>query len=86
VTNVTLSAGVTTVVDFGYTSEGDSNGNDMVTGMDFSLLAGAFGSTSANTTGRWNPNCDFDRNNAVTGMDFSLLAGSFNEVGPLQGY
>jgi len=81
VTNVTLSAGVTTVVDFGYTSEGDSNGNDAVTGMDFSLLSGVF-----NTAPAGNPNCDFDRNNAVTGMDFSLLAGSFNEVGPLQPY
>ena len=58
-TNVTLSAGNTTVVNFGTTRDGDSDGNDMVTGMDFSLLAGAFGSTSANTTGRWNPNCDW---------------------------
>jgi len=84
VTNVTLSAGVTTVVDFGTTREGDSDGNDAVTGMDFSLLAGAFGSTPA--APNWNANCDFDRNNAVTGMDFSLLAGNFNKVGPLQGY
>ena len=80
-TSVTLSAGMTTVVNFGTTREGDSNGNDAVTGMDFSLLAGVF-----NTAPAGNPNCDFNRDNAVTGMDFSLLAGNFNVVGPLQGY
>jgi len=41
-TNVTLSVGMTTVVDFGTTREGDANGNDAVTGMDFSLLNGNF--------------------------------------------
>jgi len=80
VTGVTLSAGVTTVVDFGETREGDSDGNNAVTGMDFSLLSGAFGSTPANPA-KWNANCDFDRNNAITGMDFSLLSGDFNKVG-----
>ena len=79
VTGVTLNS--TTVVDFGTTREGDSNGNDAVTGMDFSLLAGVF-----NTAPAGNPNCDFNRDNAVTGMDFSLLNGNFNKVGPLQGY
>jgi len=80
-TSVTLSAGMTTVVNFGTTREGDADGNDAVTGMDFSLLAGVF-----NTAPPGNPNCDFNRDNAVTGMDFSLLAGNFNKVGPLQGY
>jgi len=80
-TSVTLNAGMTTVVNFGTTREGDSNGNDAVTGMDFSLLNGVF-----NTAPAGNPNCDFNRDNAVTGMDFSLLNGNFNTVGPLQGY
>ena len=44
-TSITLSAGVTTVVNLGTTREGDSDGNDAVTGMDFSLLAGNFGQT-----------------------------------------
>ena len=80
-TSVTLTNNITNVVDFGTTNEGDSNGNDAVTGMDFSILAGVF-----NTAPAGNPNCDFNRDNAVTGMDFSLLAGNFNTVGPLQGY
>jgi hypothetical protein len=80
-TSVTLTNNITNVVDFGTTREGDSNGNDAVTGMDFSILAGVF-----NTAPAGNPNCDFNRDNAVTGMDFSLLAGNFNTVGPLQGY
>jgi len=81
VTNVTLSAGALTVVDFGTTREGDANGNDAVTGMDFSLVSGVF-----NTAPPGNPNCDFDRNGAVSGMDFSLLNGNFNKVGSLVGY
>ena len=83
VTNVTLNIGVLTVVDFGTTREGDADGNDAVTGMDFSLLSGAFGSTPA--APNWNANCDFDRNNAITGMDFSLLTGNFGKTGHLQG-
>ena len=83
VTNVTLNAGALTVVDFGTTREGDADGNDAVTGMDFSLLTGAFGSTPA--APNWNANCDFDRNNAITGMDFSLLTGNFGKTGDLQG-
>ena len=80
-TSVTLTNNITNVVDFGTTREGDSDGNDAVTGMDFSILAGVF-----NTAPAGNPNCDFNRDNAVTGMDFSLLAGNFNVVGPLQGF
>ena len=76
--NVTIAENSTTVVDFGTTREGDANGSDAVTGMDFSLLSGVFNSAPAG-----NPNCDFDRNNAVGGMDFSLLNGQFNRVGPL---
>ena len=81
VTNQTLTAGNTTVVNFGTTREGDADGNDAVTGMDFSLLAGAFMSIPAYPN--WNPNCDFNRNNAVTGKDFSLLSDSFDQTGDL---
>jgi hypothetical protein len=83
-TNVTLIGDNTTVVDFGTTREGDSDNDDAVTILDFSLLAGAFSSTPASPN--WNPNCDFDRNGAVVILDFSLLAGSFGQAGPLQGY
>jgi len=84
VTNVTVGVNETVEVDFGTTREGDSNGNDAVTAIDFSLLAGAFGSIPGDPN--WNANCDFDRNDAVTAMDFSLLAGNFGTAGPLQGY
>ena len=80
-TSVTLSAGNTTVVDFGEIREGDSDGNDAITILDFSKLAACFG-----TSPPGNPNCDFDRNNAITILDFSLLAGNFGQAGPLQGY
>ena len=83
-TSVTLTNNSTTGVDFGTTREGDSNDSDAVTIIDFSLLAGAFGSTPA--SGSWNPNCDFDRNGAVVILDFSLLAGNFGKAGPMQGY
>jgi len=84
VTNVTINVGALTEVDFGTTREGDSDGNDAITIMDFSLLAGAFGSTPA--SGNWNPNCDFDRNGAVVIVDFSLLASNFGQSGDLLGY
>jgi len=77
-TGVGLIDNGVTSVDFGTTREGDSNDNDAVTGMDFSLLSGVFGSSPPS-----NPNCDFDRDNAVTGMDFSLLAGNFGLIGDL---
>jgi len=80
-TSVTLTNGITTVVDFGETREGDSDGNDAITILDFSKLAACFG-----TSPPGNPNCDFDRNNAITILDFSLLAGNFGLAGPLQGY
>jgi hypothetical protein len=83
-TSVTLTNNSTVVVDFGTTREGDSNDSDAVTIIDFSLLAGAFGSTPA--SGNWNQNCDFDRNGAVVILDFSLLAGNFGKAGPMQGY
>jgi len=83
-TSVTLSAGMTTVVNFGTTREGDSDGNDAVVILDFSILAAAFGSVPA--SGNWNPNCDFDRNGAVVILDFSLLASNFGQAGPLQPY
>jgi len=84
VTNVTINAGELTEVDFGTTREGDSDGNDAVTIVDFSLLAAAFGSTPASPN--WSANCDFDRNGAVIITDFSLLASNFGQSGDLLGY
>jgi len=81
-TGVVFYGGEITVVDFGTTREGDANNDDWVTGVDFSLLAGAFGSTPGDAN--WNANCDFNRDNAVTGMDFSLLNGNFGQGGDLQ--
>ena len=80
-TSVTLNNNSTNVVDFGTTREGDSNGNDADTGMDFSLLSAVF-----NTAPAGNPNCDFNRDGAVTGMDFSLLNGNFGKSGLMQPY
>jgi len=77
-TGVGLIDNGVTYVDFGTTREGDSNDNDAVTGMDFSILNGVF-----NTAPAGNPNCDFNRDKAVTGMDFSLLAGNFGLIGDL---
>ena len=83
VTNVTVGVNETIVVDFGILREGDASGDDAVTSIDFSLLAGAFGSIPGDPN--WNANCDFDRNGAVTIMDFSLLAASFGQCGDLYG-
>ena len=76
---VNLTAGGTTYVDFGSSREGDSNNNDIVTATDFSLLAGAYGSTPG--SGNWNEHCDFNRSGSVTATDFSLLAGNYGKSG-----
>ena len=81
---VNLTAGNTTCVDFGSSCEGDSNNNDRINAVDFSLLAGAYGSTPGSA--KWNWHCDFDRDGAITAADFSQLSGNYGKQGDLFSY
>jgi len=78
-TNVTLTAGVTTVVDFGTTREGDVNETDKVDGVDFSYLSGAYNAKPGD--GNWIATADLNRSGKVDGVDFSLLSGNYNVKG-----
>jgi 5'-nucleotidase/UDP-sugar diphosphatase len=81
VTNVTLSAGVTTVVDFGYTREGDSNNDDWITGADRSILYTDWGKTVP--PGTWH--ADFNRDGWLTGADRSFMYSVWGQHGDLVG-
>jgi hypothetical protein len=79
VTNVTLSAGVTTVVDFGYTREGDVNNDDWITGADRSILYTDWGKTVPPGTAY----ADFNRDGWLTGADRSLMYTCWSQHGDL---
>jgi hypothetical protein len=78
-TSVTLTAGNTTVVDFGTTREGDSNGDNNINILDISLLISAYGSSEGGLG--WNAHCDFNRDGYVNILDAVALAGNFGESG-----
>ena len=78
-TNVTLTTGNTTVVDFGTIREGDSNGDNNINILDISLLISAYGSSEGEPD--WNPHCDFNRDGYVNILDAVALAGNFGESG-----
>ena len=78
-TSVTLTTGNTTVVDFGTTREGDSNGDNNINILDISLLISAYGSSEGGPD--WNPHCDFNRDGYVNILDAVALAGNFGESG-----
>ncbi|MEH0153894.1 T9SS type A sorting domain-containing protein [Limibacter armeniacum] len=59
--------------------EGDANNDNMVSILDFSILAAAF-STELGDLG-FNGNTDFNEDDQITLPDFSLLALNFSEVG-----
>ena len=81
VTGVTLTAGNTTVVDFGTTREGDANNDDYVTMADLSLLLPAWNKHADDP--EYSVNYDFNRDGYVTMADLSLMLPNWNEHGDL---
>jgi C1A family cysteine protease len=79
VAGVTLSAGVTTVVDFGTPREGDSNNDDWITGADRSILYSDWG--KAVPPGTWH--ADFNRDGWLTGADRSFMYTNWGQKGDL---
>ena len=60
---------------------GDVNGDGYVDYVDLfpPLLATAYGSSVANTTGRWNPDCDFNFDGWVDYEDLGILAANYGK-------
>jgi hypothetical protein len=79
--SVTLTAGMTTVVNFGTTREGDSNNNDYVVMADLSLLLTALNTQAGDPA--YSVHYDFNRDGYVTMADLSLMLPSWNEHGDL---
>jgi len=71
VSNVTLTAGNTTVVDFGTTREGDANNDDSITGADRSLLYSGWNKSEGQAG--YNILYDFNRDGSLGGPDRSLM-------------
>jgi hypothetical protein len=72
-------AGGANAVNFGTLRAGDVNGDNRVTLLDFSALAGAFNRSSGQPG--WNANADLNGDGSVSLIDFSLLASNFNQTG-----
>jgi len=81
VVGVMLSAGNTTVVDFGTPREGDANNDDWVTGADRSILYGGWGSQSPNPGYNWK--ADLNRDGWLTGADRSIMYAYWGQKGDL---
>jgi len=80
-TSVALTAGNTTVVDFGTTREGDSNNDDIITGADRSLLYSGWGKSEGEAG--YNIHYDFNRDGSLTGADRSLMYACWGQAGDL---
>jgi len=81
VTNVTLSSGMTTVVDFGNPKEGDVTDDDKCNILDLSALGSSFGKNKGE--GGYNKWADLNRDDKVNILDLSTLGGNYNKVGSL---
>jgi hypothetical protein len=75
---VTLLEGNNTL-DIGQLRGGDANGNNAVSALDFSILAGTFNLAEGNPG--YNGLADFNGDGQVTALDFSILASNFNVAG-----
>jgi parallel beta-helix repeat protein len=77
--DVTLTAGNTTVVDFGMMREGDCNGDNWITGADRNLLYTGWGSHEGGAG--WNPDCDLNADDWLTGADRNLMYTYWGQSG-----
>jgi len=86
VANVTLTAGNTTVVDFGALSEGDSSNDDYIDGSDYGPLSSAWLSYPGCPGDNWNPSVDFSRDNYIDGSDYGPLSANWLKWGATFGW
>jgi hypothetical protein len=83
--SVAFLAGATVPVAFGLLPTGDTDNNNQVDIVDFSLLRAVFSTVvSCATANPPRPNCaDYDASGLVDIVDFSLLRSNFGRQGPL---
>ncbi|MDY6892663.1 MAG: NosD domain-containing protein [Chloroflexota bacterium] len=66
-------------LDFGTLLEGDSNNDDYIGPLDYSILRMYYGSTTPEALGA----CDFNLDDYVDGFDYSLLRANYGEEGEI---
>jgi len=87
VTNVTLTVGNTTVVDFGALLEGDASGDDYIDGSDYGPFSDAWLSYPGCTPPpAWDPNVDFSRDDYIDGSDYGPLSDNWLDWGDCFGW
>lgn len=67
-------------VDFCTLYEGDANGDNRVSTIDFSVLASAYNTCTGNAA--FDARADFNDDTCIRGVDFSLQASNYNRLGP----
>jgi len=84
--NISLSAtdlnnntGISSVVHF-TSCVGDIIRNGKIDIFDAAKMALAYSSDSSNSTGKWNPDSDFDEDNRITILDASTLAINYGKI------
>ena len=77
--SVILIAGMNDIDFDSLLREGDANDDNYVTILDFSILAGAFGTCEGDQN--FDPRADFNGDGCITILDFSLLASNFGQSG-----
>jgi hypothetical protein len=78
--NLSLPTGVTTRA-FGDLVAGDTNGDDVVSLVDYSRMRASFGKCLGDTG--FQPLADFNGDNCVSLADYSRLRANFGVIGPL---
>jgi hypothetical protein len=66
-------------IDFGTLLEGDTDGDNKVSLVDFSLLATVYNTIESDA--EFDPRADFNEDGVISLLDFSLLSSNFNVVG-----
>ncbi len=84
-TGAVFAADAVVTLSLGTLPTGDSDDNNLVDIVDFSLLRSTFGaSATCGTAGSPPPTCaDYDGSSLIDIVDFSLLRSSFGQAGPL---
>jgi len=82
VEDVDLSAGGRT--DFGLLREGEANGDDYISGGDYSLLSAAWMTWPGKAN--WDASVDFTRDSYISGGDYALLSYYWMDLGDCYGW
>jgi hypothetical protein len=76
--NEPISLGINSM-NFGTLIEGDADANNLINILDFSILAGTYGTSAVDPL--FDPRADFNSSGGINILDFSLLATNYGRAG-----